>query len=86
MEFEHIRRYASLVVPAIEETDPGDAGGGTGGDGGGALAGGAGAGPITDVNTLGTVTPAVARQIKDACGVHRGDFGNQGFKARSLEH
>ncbi len=48
------------------------AGGGTGGDGGGALAGGAGAGPITDVNTLGTVTPAVARQIKDACGVHTG--------------
>jgi hypothetical protein len=62
----------------IDGTSSGGAGaagggtGGDGGDGGGTLAGGGGAGPITDVNKLGTVTPAVARQIKDACGTHAG--------------
>ena len=50
----------------------GGAVGGGGGDNGGGLAGGAGAGPITDVNKLRTVSSAVARQIKDACGVHTG--------------
>ena len=53
----------------------GGAAAGGGGEGGGALAGaaaGAGAGPITDVNKLKTVSSAVAKQIKDACGVHTG--------------
>jgi len=53
----------------------GAAGGGVGGGGGdnlGGMPGGAGAGPITDVNKLRTVTSAVAKQIKDACGVHAG--------------
>ena len=56
------------------------AGGGSGaGSGGGANAAapvgggsGVGAGPITDVNLLDTVKPEVAKQIKDACGVHTG--------------
>lgn len=58
--------------------DGGAGGGGTGGDGG-AGAGGTGggdaafgAGPITDVNKLPTVSSAVAAQIKAACGVHKG--------------
>ena len=46
--------------------------GGGGGDNGGGLPGGVGAGPITDVNKLKTVSSAVAKQIKDACGVHVG--------------
>jgi hypothetical protein len=46
------------------------AGGGAapGGDGGGAL----GAGPVTDVNQLRTVSSAVAAQIKAACGIFSG--------------
>jgi hypothetical protein len=54
--------------------DGGDGGGGAGGDGGGAAGGGGavGAGPITDVNKLPTVSSAVAAKIKLACGVHAG--------------
>jgi hypothetical protein len=53
--------------------DTGDTGGG-GGAGGGEGGGGfvAKGGPITDVNQLGTVSSAVAAQIKAACGVHAG--------------
>ena len=56
---------------------PADGGGGGGpapGDGGGGGGGGGavGPGPITDVNQLSTVSPAVAAQIKAACGVHAG--------------
>jgi hypothetical protein len=51
----------------------GEAGGGSGGNGGGPVdTGGAGRGPISDVNKLTTVSSAVAKQIKDACGVHTG--------------
>jgi hypothetical protein len=39
------------------------------GGGGGAGGGNVGPGPITDVNQLSTVSPAVAAQIKAACGV-----------------
>lgn len=46
--------------------------------GGPGPAGGGGAGPITDVNTLPTVSPTVAAQIKSACGVH---LGVQAFAA-----
>jgi hypothetical protein len=50
--------------------DSGDgADGGNGGDGGGIEVGD---GPITDVNTLPTVSSAVAAKIKAACGVHKG--------------
>jgi len=45
--------------------------GGTGGGGGG-NGGAVGAGPITDVNKLPTVSSAVAAKIKAACGVHTG--------------
>lgn len=45
-------------------TGTGGAGGGDGGDGG--------PGPVTDVNKLPTVSPAVAAQIKVACGVQTG--------------
>ncbi len=50
------------------------AGNGNGGNGGGAPVGGGdgdgfGDGPITDVNQLPTVSPAVAAQIKAACGI-----------------
>jgi hypothetical protein len=53
--------------------DVGGAGGG-GGEGGGEGGGGGavGAGPITDVNKLQTVSPGVAAKIKSACGVHTG--------------
>lgn len=48
-------------------------GGSTTGDGGPTTGdGGVGSGPITDVNKLKTVSSAVARQIKDACGVNSG--------------
>ncbi|HEY6308897.1 MAG TPA: hypothetical protein VI488_20845, partial [Candidatus Angelobacter sp.] len=54
----------------------GSAGGGVaGGDGGGGAdshGAAVGAGPITDVNKLPTVSSAVAAQIKAACGVHAG--------------
>jgi hypothetical protein len=49
--------------------------GGAGGDAGGGASGGdggIGAGPVTDVNRLPTVSSAVALQIKTACGVHIG--------------
>ena len=57
-------------APAGGGGDPGGGGGGGAGVNGGA--GGAGGGPITDVNKLNTVSSAVAKQIKDACGVHTG--------------
>jgi len=48
----------------------GDRGGG--GSGADVVGGSVGAGPITDVNKLKTVSAAIARQIKAACGVHAG--------------
>jgi hypothetical protein len=52
--------------------DTGDTGGGGGGAGGGEGGFVAKGGPITDVNQFGTVSSAVAAQIKAACGVHAG--------------
>ena len=53
-------------------TGSGGNGGGTGTGGNGGGGGNVGRGPISDVNQLGTVSSAVAAQIKTACGVHVG--------------
>jgi hypothetical protein len=53
----------------VSDGGTGDTGDGGGDDGGPANVGD---GPITDVNTLPTVSSAVAAKIKTACGVHQG--------------
>jgi hypothetical protein len=63
----------AVAGDGVSGGDNGPAAGGEGVDGkkkGGSPAGGGGNGPITDVNKLSTVSSAVAKQIKDACGVH----------------
>ncbi len=54
----------------VSDGGTGDNGDGETGNGGGST--NVGDGPITDVNTLPTVSSAVAAKIKAACGVHKG--------------
>ncbi len=70
-------RYVVFGRSANAGNTGGGNGVGTGGDGtgdNGVVSGGGnfGAGPITDVNQLPTVSSTVAAQIKAACGVHSG--------------